>query len=286
MSVPSTDDSTPALTVRDSRVPPGSMLTLAAKEIWQQRELAWRLLQRDLSARYRQSLLGYFWAVIPVLATTAVFLVLRNHRVINVGETIMPYAVHILFGLLFWQFFSGAVTAMTTSLTGNSTLIAKINFPRECLLLAALGGAAFDALIRLALVIAVFAWYDFAPSWSGVVLSPLAITPFVLLTVAVGMLLAPLQALFRDTGNALPLALGGLFFTVPVVYPPPTTWPWVLINDWNPLAVFINGFHDLATYGYLNNAMPFFGMSLFAFVALLVSWRLFRVSMPIIAERL
>jgi lipopolysaccharide transport system permease protein len=286
MQVSSANDNGLELKIYDSRVSRDWRLVSAALEVWQKRELAWQLLQRNLSARYRQSLLGYFWAVIPALATTTVFVILRDQRIINVGETVMPYVVHMLFGLLFWQFFTGALVAMTNSLTGNSNLVAKINFPRECLLLAALGGAGFDALIRLVLVVGIFFWYGITPSWIGIALMPLAIVPFVLLTVAAGMLLSPLQALLRDTGKALPLALGGLFFTVPIVYPPPITWPWSLINSWNPLAVFITGFHDLTIYGVVDNLLPFVGMSLLAVIALLTCWRLFRISMPIISERL
>ena len=79
------------------------------KEMWRDlldsRELAWRLMVRDISAQYRQSLLGVFGAFLPPIATALVFVVLNNRKVINIGQTDIPYPIFVMFGTVLWQVF-------------------------------------------------------------------------------------------------------------------------------------------------------------------------------------
>ncbi|MBI3462558.1 MAG: ABC transporter permease, partial [Planctomycetes bacterium] len=87
------------------------------------RELIWRLLWRDVASRYRQSLLGYVWAIVPPVATAVMFTVLSRTRVLAIGETAIAYPAYVLLGMVLWQFFAGGVTAATHSLIRGEGLV-------------------------------------------------------------------------------------------------------------------------------------------------------------------
>ena len=114
------------------------------QELVESRELTWRLFLRDFSARYRQSVLGYIWAIVPALVTTFVFTWLNRSHVLAIEGTKLPYPVFVLLGMTVWQLFSGGLTNATQSMVGASALITKINFPRETLVIAAFGQAIFE----------------------------------------------------------------------------------------------------------------------------------------------
>jgi len=80
-----------------------------AQQMWRDlidsRELAWRLTIRDISAQYRQSLMGILWAFFPPIATALIFIVLNNRKIINIGETDIPYPAFAMFGTVLWQIF-------------------------------------------------------------------------------------------------------------------------------------------------------------------------------------
>lgn len=106
-----------------------------AKDMWHDlkasRELAWRLMVRDISAQYRQSLLGILWAFLPPLITAVIFITLNSRKIINVEETSIPYPVFAIFGTVLWQIFVYSLNAPLRVVTASKSLLTKINFPRE-----------------------------------------------------------------------------------------------------------------------------------------------------------
>lgn len=255
------------------------------RDLLQCRALTWRLFVRDFSAQYRQSALGYVWAVLPPILTLLLFLLLKKAGAVNIGDTGMPYAAYVLYGMLLWGIFSGGVTASANSLKQSGALIAKINFPREALILAAFGNVLFTALIQTILVVAVFIWFRIGVSWS-VVFLPALLFFYVLFVIGVGFVLSLLQAVFHDVGNFLGMVMGVLMLTAPVVYPPPEGWPYSLLNDLNPLSIFIIAARELTTGGRLSHPWIVVSMCLLSLVVFCVGWRIFRSCMTIAAERL
>ena len=106
-----------------------------ATDLWAGRELAWRLAVRDISALYRQSALGVLWALIIPLANTAVWLFLTGSKVVQVAATPVPYPVFVFTGTLLWSILIDALNAPLMQVNANKALLAKINFPREALIL-------------------------------------------------------------------------------------------------------------------------------------------------------
>jgi lipopolysaccharide transport system permease protein len=246
-------------------------------ELVASRRLIWLLVMRDISVRYRQSILGYVWAVIPQILTVAAFTLLNAWRIVPMGKTGIPYVIYAAWGINVWQLFAGCLAACTGSLVSAGSLVTKINFPRECLVIAAVGQPIFDFLVRLVPVFAVMAWYDFGFSW-GILFVPLVLCPVVLLALGVGFVLSIANLAIKDVGNALGSTLTILMFLTPVLYPPPVRWPFALINITNPFSPLLAATQDLIAVGALTRPASVAMASMLAFVVLLGGWRIFHVT--------
>ena len=251
--------------------------TIMFQELVESRRLIWLLILRDLSIRYRQSILGYVWAVVPQTATVAVFAFLHASRVLPIGETKIPYIAYSLWGISIWQFFAGCLTNCANSLTASGSLVTKINFPREALVIAALGQPAFDFVVRLIPIIAVFIWCGVLPSWESMFM-PLLLVPVVLLALGLGFVLSIANLVIRDTANALGTALTIGMFLTPVLYPPPVRWPFYLINLCNPLSPLLAASQDLIAEGFLTRPNMFAAACVFSVILFLAGWRAFRIT--------
>jgi lipopolysaccharide transport system permease protein len=249
------------------------------REFLNSRELVWRLLLRDVSARYRQSLLGYLWAILPAVITVAIFAALTQSRTIPIGETSLPYAAYALWSISVWQLFSGCLGACTNSLAGAGSLVTKVNFPKEVLVMVAIGQPLLDFLIRLLPIAGVFVWYE-VPVKAQIVFLPLILVPVVLLAMGLGFVLSITNLVFRDIGNLVGMALTFGMFLAPILYPPPTTWPLILINILNPFSPLLIASQDIVAHGSLSMPQAFLSACLFSFLVFAIGWRLFRLSMP------
>lgn len=249
------------------------------------RGLTWRLFIRNLSAKYRQSVFGYVWAVVPAIVTVATFTYLNRSRILPLGETDIPYPAYVLLGMTVWQLFATGLTLNTQSLTGAGSLITKINFARETLILSSFGESLFNFLIRLVLIVVVFVWFGVVPAWT-VIFVPLALIPVALITMGIGFIMALANGIFRDIGNSLTVILTFLMFLTPVVYPEPTEWPKLLINYLNPISPFIIAVRDLTTKGILSQPYGLIGWSAGSILIFLAGWRIFHISMYRVAERI
>ena len=249
------------------------------------RELSWRLFRRDISAQYRQSLLGVLWAFVPPIITALIFIVLQKSQVVNLGETDVPYPVFVLVGMLLWQIFSESINAPLKSVTNAKSMLVKINFPREALITSAFLVVLFGVAIKTVVLIAVFVFFGM-PVTTGLLLAPLAVLMLVLLGFGLGLLITPIGMLYTDISAALPTLVQILFFLTPVVYVAPKIFPFSLIMMINPVSPLLVGTRDLITQGKMTNTAPFLLVSGVTILLLAASWLLYRLSMPIIIERM
>lgn len=251
-------------------------------DLVESRRLIWLLIRRDISVRYRQSILGYVWAIVPPMATVGVFAFLHASRVLPIGETKIAYVAYALWGISVWQFFANCLSSCTSSLVSSGSLVTKVNFPREALVIAALGQPVFDFLVRLVPVTIVFVWYGVVPSW-GVVLVPLVLLPILALALGFGFILSIANLVVRDTGSALGTVLTIGMFLTPVLYPPPVRWPFYLVNVLNPLSPLLTGSQDLIAEGFLSRPDMFIIVCVFSVVLAFAGWRAFRGTIPRVA---
>ena len=249
------------------------------------RELAWRLLIRDISAMYRQSFLGIFWAIIPPIITAAGFTLAKSGGVINLGNTEIPYPAYVMFSMTLWQTFTESLQGPVQAVTQAKSMMAKINFPREALILAKLGEVFFNFGIKLVLIVGLFIWFKISITWS-VILAPVALIHLIVLGTFFGLFLAPMAALYQDFSKGLILATGLWLFLTPVVYPTPNKGVFGSIIEFNPVTPLLVTTRELATTGVVSNPQGFWLASILAFVGLFLTWIFYRVAMPYVVERI
>jgi lipopolysaccharide transport system permease protein len=255
-------------------------------ELAEYRELIWRLMVRDIAGRYRQSVLGVFWSFLTPLFIMGVFVVVKNKNILPIGDTALPYPAYVFIGQMVWLLFSQGITSAANSLISSGSLLAKINFPKEVLIISAIGQTVFDFFVRIPVLIIILLWVGYTPRLT-ILFVPLILVPLLLLIFGLGLLLAVFNALIRDVGNALNILLTALMFASPILYPPPTTWPLAFwINHVNPVSGFLIAAQDLAAKGSINDPAGYFSAVLFSIVTLFVGWRVFHLIEPKIAERI
>jgi lipopolysaccharide transport system permease protein len=249
------------------------------------RELTWRLFLRDFSARYRQSFLGYVWAVLPTIVTVVMFVFLSRSQILPIGATTLPYPLYVLVGMTVWLIFSAGITRTTNSLVAAGNLITKVNFPRETVVLAAFLDSLLELFIRFWLVVAMFLWYREVPCW-GALAIPLVLIPLMLMTLGIGFALAAANAVLRDIGTGLGVVMTFAMFLTPVVYPPPTRWPLTLINYVNPVSPFLIAVQDLLAGRELSQPLALACASSLAVLVFVLGWRAFHLALARIVERI
>src|SRR5947199_638200 len=139
-------------------------------ELWQYRELCRVLAWRDVTVRYKQTVIGAAWALIRPFLTMVVFTVIFGKLANLPSEGMAPYAIMVFAGMLPWTFFSSALADASSSLLGNANLISKVYFPRLIVPMAALAVALVDFAVNFVMLIALMIWYRFVPSWQIVLL--------------------------------------------------------------------------------------------------------------------
>ncbi len=249
------------------------------------RDLAWQLLIRDIKVQYRQSLLGLSWAILPPIVTASALTVANQAGAINIGETSIPYPAYVMFSMSLWQTFVEALNGPMVAVGAAQPMLAKINFPREALILAKLGEVFFNFGIKLVLIMGLFFWFQI-PVSGMVLLAPVPLIHLVGLGTGIGLWLSPLGALYQDIGRAIPLVMTPWFLLTPVIYPPPQTgWFSVLVN-WNPVTPLLVTTRDLATVGTVSEPLGFWWASGLMVVLLISGWIFYRLAMPFIIERM
>lgn len=181
------------------------------------RDLLYFLTRRDLSVRYKQTVLGVLWAILQPLLTMIVFSVFLGNLAAVPSDGV-PYPVFAYLGLLPWTYFSSAVTRGAMSLVAHANLLGKVYFPRVLIPLSAALSALVDFAIAAVILVGIMLYFDMFPAPASVLLLPLALlTAF--LALGVGMWLAALNVRYRDVQHATPFLMQIWMFATPVVYP-------------------------------------------------------------------
>lgn len=263
---------------------PRFLLWTMWQDLMASRELAWRLMVRDISAQYRQALLGVLWAFIPPIAMAVGFTLAKDANVFTVGETDIPYPAYVMFNTALWQTFVDASTGPVLAVIQAKPMLARVNFPREAIVLAKLGEVIFNFGIKLILIISLFVYFQVSVSWT-VILTPVALIHLIFLGTLVGVMLAPLGVLYQDVSKSLNMIMGFWLFLTPVIYPVPTEGVFGTLVAFNPVTPLLVTIRELATTGVLSNPTGFWLVSALTFVGLMAIWVVFRIAMPYVVER-
>ncbi|WAL61038.1 ABC transporter permease [Thermocoleostomius sinensis] len=258
------------------------------REMWRDllasRELAWRLMVRDISAQYRQSFLGFTWAFLPPILMATGFTLAGQAEVFNVGATDIPYPAYVMFGTSLWQTFTESINGPVQAVTQAKPMLARVNFPREAIILAKVGEVLFNFAIKLILIIGLFVYFQISVKWT-VILTPVPLIHLILLGTLVGTLLSPLGALYQDVSKGLTSLLGLWLFITPVVYPVPSEGLFGMLVRLNPVTPLLVMIRELATSDVLTQAQAFWIVSILTWLGIFLTWITFRIAMPYVIER-
>jgi len=264
---------------------PVKMAKEMLRDLWTGRELAWRLFLRDLSAQFRQTFLGYVWAFLPPVAAAATFIFLQAQGIFQIAGTNLPFAAFALMGTLLWQVFLDALQSPSLAIAQAKPMLAKINFPREAILVAGLYMVAFNFFIRLILLTGVMLWWRVVPD-SGLFLFLPSILALVACGMAIGMAIAPVGALYGDVGRAIPIVAGFWMLLTPVLYPPRSGGLAGWLTNWNPVSSLIVTARESLTAQPFSMLPQFSVVATVSFIVLGLGWIGYRVSMPHLVERM
>jgi len=264
---------------------PRMMLRGMVQDLLASRELSWRLARRDISAQYRQSFLGYLWAFILPVVNAVAWVFLNSAGIIKVADTGLPYPVYVLTGTMLWQMFIEALQAPLQQVSNAKTMLTKLNFPRESLILSGIIKWWFNAGVKLLVLIPVLFFFGIFPD-ERLALVPLAMLSILIVGTGIGLLIAPIGLLYNDIGRAIPIFAQFAMFITPVVFAIPAggiTAKLFKANFMTPLILqgraWLTGFPGMYTEQFL-------WVTIASTVLLLLGWILFRVTMPILIERM
>lgn len=187
-------------------------------EIWSYRELFYFFTWRDIKIKYKQTALGFLWAILQPLLMMLIFTLFFG-RALNIPSQSLPYPIFVFSGLLLWNTFSSGLTNSANSMVNNAQIIKKIYFPRLVIPVSSIFVALFDFFIALILFIPLLIFYQQSVSISALWCWPLAIMTCIVATMGPGTLLAALNVKYRDFRYVIPFLVQVLFFLTPVIYP-------------------------------------------------------------------
>jgi lipopolysaccharide transport system permease protein len=207
-------------------------------ELWHYRELLLTFVWRDVKVRYKQSLLGFTWALLVPIFTAAVYV----GKFAKFPNAEIPYPILVFSALLPMQLFTSGMTQASASLVANVNLVTKVYFPRVLLPLATVLVPVVDFLLALLVMVALMGWYGRWPTGWQVILAPVFLLIAFATALGGGFLLSALNVRYRDVPYAIPVFLQVLPFVSGVPFALneiPERWQWIL--SVNPLTSVVVG---------------------------------------------
>jgi lipopolysaccharide transport system permease protein len=220
--------------------PPAKFFSINIDELWRYRDLLYIFVWRDIKVRYKQTALGVAWAILQPLVTMILFTLIFN-KLAKIPSENVPYPIFVFAGLLYWDYFSRALTATSNSLIESENIIKKVYFPRLVLPLSTVVTPIIDFFLALTILIGLMAYYRFVPHWEGILLLPVLLIIALFTALGPGLFLAASNVKFRDVRYLLPFFLQILLFATPVIYPIsniPQNYQWIAYL--NPLTGVIS----------------------------------------------
>src|SRR5258708_28426056 len=244
-------------------------------KLWQYRDLLYTLSVHRIKVRYKQSVLGVFWAILQPLSMMLIFTFIFAF-IARISSEGAPYAIFAYTALLPWNFFSSAVSNATNSLVSHSQFVTKVYFPREILPITYVVAALFDFVVAATLLGVLMIYYHVRPTANALYAVPimLVLTCFAL---AMSFLFSATQVRIRDIGVAVPLLLQLWMFATPVIYPLASVPArWRTLYELNPMVGVIENFRELILHSGAPEFQSLLTSAVFSLVLLFVSYLYFK----------
>jgi len=199
--------------------PPSRFISVNWRELWRYRDLFLIFSWREISVRYKQTVLGILWAILQPLVTMVLFTFIFNRVAkIESGDG-SPYPIFLYVGLLLWQYFSGTLTNASNSMVLNANMIQKVYFPRLIIPASSAVMGLVDLAFASVVLVGMMIFYGYYPYLLGLLILPLLLLIAVFASLGIGLFLASLNIKYRDVRYALPFVIQTMMYVSPVIYP-------------------------------------------------------------------
>jgi lipopolysaccharide transport system permease protein len=239
-------------------------------EQYQYRELLYQMTKRDLLLRYKQSVMGFGWAIfMPVINTIVFTLVFQRAVQFDTG---MPYPLFAFTGLLVWNFFASSLKFAVNSLTTNVSLVTKVYFPREIFPFSAVIVCFVDFAVASLVLIVMMFWYHIVPTWQLVWL-PVVLAIHVAFTLGVALMLAMGNLFYRDVKYLFEIVITIWMFATSVLYPVEGIGGRLgMVMRLNPMTPIVDAYRDVLVRGKFPFTPDLAAAALVAFLTLGLAW--------------
>ena len=236
-------------------------------------ELLWQMTRRDLLLRYKQTIMGFGWAVFMPLVNTVIFTVVFSRVArVDVG---MPYPLFAYTGFLFWNLLAASLRTAVSSLTSNTSLVTKVYFPREIFPFSAVIVAAVDSLVGGFVVAGMLVYYHVAIT-PAVLFLPVILIVQLIFTAGLALFLAMANLFYRDVKYLFDVVIIAWMFASPVAY----SFDGVggltgVVAQANPMTTILEAYRDVLVRGQLPPAAPLMETAALSCAILSVAWIVF-----------
>lgn len=218
------------------------------QNILKYKDLFIQLTLREIKGKYKQSILGYAWVLlVPLLNLLVLNIVFQYFFRVHTGK--IPYATYLFVGLVPWTFTANALSAATSSIIANNSLITKVFFPREIVPLSAITSKLVDLLLMCVILLIFLIVYRIPISITYIYIPFIFIIQLLLIT-GISLIFSSINVYFRDIENMLGVILTVWMYLTPIIYPPELIPENVrFIFGLNPMVGIINAYRNTILYG-------------------------------------
>lgn len=245
---------------------------LEIREVWRYRDLIWFLVRRDLTARYKRSVLGVAWTMLNPLGMMIVLSIVFS-QVFRI--TMEGYSAYVLSGLIAWNFFSQTSSASINALVWGGDLLQRIYIPRSTFAISSIVTGLVNLFLSLIPLIGVMLVIG-APIRPTILLAPLGMIPLALFSLGIGVLISTIGIFFADVVEMYTIILSAWMYLTPIIYSldqlPEKIRFWVHLN---PMTPTIELFRSLVFYGTIPPIQDWLLSYGIAIGVLIVSWLIF-----------
>jgi lipopolysaccharide transport system permease protein len=237
----------------------------------QYRELLLQMTLRDLRLRYKQTVMGFGWAVFMPLVNTAVFSVIfMRVAPVDMGE--VPYPLFAFTGLLVWNFFASALRFALASLSSNAVLVTKVYFPREVFPLSTVAVCLVDFLVASVVLAALMIYYR-TPVGPALLALPVVVLVHLAFTTGVALVISMANLFYRDVKYLFEVAITVWMFATSVVYPVELVGGRLgQVMRLNPMTPIVEGYRDVLLRASWPFSAEFLAVSVFSVFVLAFGW--------------
>ncbi len=257
----------------------------SVRSIYTSRFLAKQLAVRDIKAKYRKSYFGMLWDFLGPLSTAFIWIFLNSSGTVKLSDTGIPYPIYAFTGTLLWSMITESINLPTMSTLSAQSILTKVNFPKEALVVSGIYKLLFNSSFKVLLLIIFIIAYGVAIDWT-LILFPFVMFAAILFGITIGLFLTPISMLYTDVKKIVSFILRILMYATPVVFAVPSEGVLKYLMEINPITFILTVARDVLVGGEFIYLQSFFITLCIAIPLFFIGMVFYRVSIPIIVERL